>query len=235
MVSALSRSTLASTAVLVSMILIGCGPRSGPDKTIGGAVLGAGWGAGAGALVGHQVSHAGEGALVGAGVGMVGGALQGAGYDAIEETQIDHEEQLASLRIQNMANNRQLAQMQRQLDDAITNPGARSIYSVYFDSDASNLRAGAVSNLEVIAESIRVDPSALKVFVVGHADDSGNPEYNQRMAEARARTVAAYLGQRGISMGQIVIETKGSTQPIASNATPEGRQLNRRVDVFIGK
>lgn len=228
-------ATFTLLTLITGIALSGCGPRPGPDKTIGGAVLGAGWGAGAGALVGHQVSYAGEGAAVGAGLGLVGGALQGAGFDAVEDTQLHHEEQLASLRIQNMANSRQLAQMQRNLDDAITTPGARSIYQVYFDSDASNLRAGAVANLEVIAESLRTDPSALKIFVVGHADDAGIPEYNQRIAEARARTVAAYLGQRGISSSQIVTEARGSMQPIASNTTPEGRQLNRRVDVFIGK
>jgi outer membrane protein OmpA-like peptidoglycan-associated protein len=161
--------------------------------------------------------------------------LQGAGFDLAEENQIQNEEQLASLKIQNLANVRQLARVQRQLDGAIENPGATSVYQVYFDSDASNLRAGAVANLEVIAESIRKNPAALRVFVIGHADDSGNPEYNQRTAEARARTVAAYLGQRGLSMGQIVVEAHGSTRPIASNASPEGRQLNRRVDIYAGK
>ena len=72
-------------------------------------------------------------------------------------------------------------------------------------------------------------------MVVGHADDSGNPEYNQQLSEARAREVAGYLMSRGISKDRITQKAMGSSNPIASNASQTGRQLNRRVDVYVGK
>lgn len=210
-------------------------PQPGPDKTVAGAVLGAGWGAGAGAVIGNQVSYAGEGAAVGAGFGAVGGALSGYAYDDVENTQIEQEKQLASLKIQNAVNTRQLETIQGKLDQAITGDIAGGVYQVFFDTDATSLRSGAIANLEVIADSIRRSPHGYVINVVGHSDDAGTPEYNAELAEARARNVSAYLSARGISVDQIKVTSHGSLRPIASNSTTVGRQLNRRVDVYIGK
>lgn len=229
------------TALSISAALLAAGcrtPQPGPDKTVGGAVLGAAWGAGAGAVVGNQIGESGatgEGVAVGAGFGAVAGAVAGAGYDVIEDTQLEHEQQLAALKMQNMANGRHISHIQDSLDQALNSDAAGGVYQVFFDDDATSLRAGAVSNLEVIAESIKMSPRAYVVNVVGHTDDTGNPEYNKRLAEARARSVSAYLGARGISMDQIRVRSFGSERPIASNSTPVGRQLNRRVDVYIGR
>jgi outer membrane protein OmpA-like peptidoglycan-associated protein len=161
--------------------------------------------------------------------------LSGAGYDLAEGTQLDHERQLASLKIQNTANQRELERVQARLDDAVGAEIGGGVYQVFFDEDATNLRAGAVANLEVIAESIKANPRAYTINVVGHTDDSGSPEYNERLAEARARAVSAYLGSRGIAMDQIKVTSYGSTRPIATNSNAVGRQLNRRVDVYLSK
>lgn len=208
-------------------------PQPGPDKTVAGAVLGAGWGAGAGAVIGNQVSYAGEGAAIGAGFGAISGGISGYAYDSFEQTQIEQEEMLASLKIQNQANARELEIIQHRLDRSIGKNMGATFHQVYFDSDATSLKAGSVANLEVIAETIKSSPRAGSISVVGHSDDAGSPEYNSRLAEARARTVSAYLGERGISMDQIEVKSYGSTRPIASNSTPVGRQLNRRVDVYV--
>lgn len=216
------------TASVLSL-LTGCS-ASGPDNTIGGAILGAGWGAGAGAVVGNQVSTSGLGAGVGAGLGAAQGLMAGAGLDAVEANQFDQEEQLASLRAQNAANARGLKSLQAQLDNsAVGSPG---VQTVYFDGDATSLRAGAVANLEVVAEQLRKDVGARRVMVVGHTDDSGDPAYNEKLSLARARSVSAYLASRGLSSDQIVVKSFGAQRPVASNATPEGRQLNRRVDIY---
>lgn len=230
------QSTAATTFCLLAASLSACSnPQPGPDKTIAGAVLGAGWGAGAGAVIGNQVSYAGEGAAIGSGFGAVGGALSGAGYDLSESAQLENERQLAALKIQNISNQRELENIQGRLDDAVVSPDAGGVYQVFFDEDATSLRGGSVANLEVIAESIKASPRAYVIHVVGHSDDTGDPKYNERLAESRARSVSAYLGSRGISMDQIKVASHGSTRPIASNSTPVGRQLNRRVDVYIGK
>ena len=222
---------------LISAIILftfGChSPEPGPDKTIAGAALGAGWGAGTGAVIGNQVGNKGPGAALGAGFGAVSGAMSGFTYDQTEDALIKQEKQLASLRIQNSANRRELQNIQSKLDNMANAAAVSGVYQVYFDTDQTNLRSGAIANLEVIAESIKRNPSGHAVQVVGHADDSGSPEYNQRLAESRARNVSSYIAARGVSSDSIIVSSYGSKRPIASNVSTEGRQLNRRVDVFV--
>ena len=64
-------------------------------------------------------------------------------------------------------------------------------------------------------------------------DDTGDKDYNHKLASTRAHSVADYLKGRGLSQNQIHITSFGASQPTASNKTLEGRQLNRRVDVLI--
>jgi len=210
-------------------------PNTSPDQTIGGAVLGAGWGAGAGAVVGNQVATAGQGAAVGAGFGAVSGMMTGYSNDRTEDTQAKLEKQLASLKIQSLTNQRQLEQMNASIDNGQAGSINTGVSQVFFDDDASSLRSGSIANLETIADSLRTSLRAFRIKVVGHSDDAGTPDYNLRLSEARARTVTSYLAARGISMDQISIESYGSTRPLLSNTTAEGRQLNRRVDIFVSR
>ncbi|MBX7145072.1 MAG: OmpA family protein [Oligoflexia bacterium] len=225
-----SKSTI---SILTCFSLIACSnPQPGPDKTLGGAVLGAGWGATTGAIVGNQLSNTTGGALAGAGLGAVAGALTGVGYDVVEGSQLEQERMLASLKVQNTLNARYLEQLQAKLDRAVVSDPA-AIYQVYFEPDETSLKSGAAADLEAIAEAIKTSPTNATISVIGHSDDSGTPDYNQRLAEARARNVAAYLAARGISVDRINVRSFGSTRPISSNATPEGRQMNRRVEVYL--
>ena len=210
-------------------------PQSGPDKTVAGAVLGAGWGAGAGAVVGNQLDYSGSGMAVGAGFGAVGGALSGMGYDLNEGAQLKMKRELKALKVQNAANSRELQNLQARMDNSFTADLAGGFYQVFFDADSTSLRSGAIANLEAVADSLRTSPVARTITVLGHTDDSGAPEYNARLAEGRARTVASYLASRGLSVDQIVVKSFGSTRPVASNGSEPGRQLNRRVDLYVGK
>ena len=231
------KKTALLSALLGSVILTACAnPQPGPDKTVAGALLGAGWGAGAGAVIGNELPGAqtGEGVAVGAGLGAASGMMAGMGFDLAESTQIKEERELEALQLQNAANGRQIYKLQRKLDNAATiNTGI--LYQVYFDADATNLRSGAITNLEKVAEGIKTNPGAFVINVVGHSDDAGAPQYNEQIAEARARTVASYLAARGISTDQIRVSSQGSKQPVASNSTTVGRQLNRRVEISISK
>ncbi len=229
--------SLSSTLVITSILcLTACSnPTPGPDKTIGGGVLGAAWGAGAGAVIGNQLegTPTGEGAGVGAGFGLISGAMAGLAYDSLEDTQIDQEQELSALKIRNSANAQQLAQIQRRLDQALASDLNAGVYQIFFDVDASSLRSGSIANLEAIADSLKSRTRGYYVNVVGHSDDAGTPEYNSRLAEARARSVASYLTARGLSSDQVKVSSFGSQRPIASNSTETGRQLNRRADVYI--
>ena len=71
------------------------------------------------------------------------------------------------------------------------------------------------------------------VEVIGHTDDVGDDAYNQELSEQRARTIADYLISSGVNTDVILARGAGESQPITSNATPEGRAENRRVEVFV--
>ena len=211
-------------------------PQPGPDKTIGGAVLGAAWGAGTGAVVGHQVeefSRTGEGVAIGSGIGFFSGAMTGLGYDLVEDTQIEHAQQLEALQVQNAANRQEIANIQRRLDVLAMKDVPSSVYEVYFDEDSTSLRAGSIANLDNIADAVKLAPNARYINIDGHSDDSGDIENSEKLSEARARAVSSYLASQGVAMDQIRINAYGSKRPVASNNTAEGRQLNRRVDVYI--
>lgn len=223
-------------AVLVSICFSGCSrPQPGPDKTIAGAVLGAGWGAGTGAVVGNQLtgSPVGEGAAIGAGFGLVSGAMSGYNFDELEAVQIEQERELTALKVQNAANSQQLAQIQGKLDRADLGATPGVIHVVYFDPDSTEIRAGAADNLDAIVQSLLSSASANQLEVVGHSDDAGTKEYNDKLAQARASRVAGYLGAKGFGMDRIEIKSFGAELPIATNSTPVGRQLNRRVDIRL--
>ncbi|MCB0336487.1 MAG: OmpA family protein [Bdellovibrionales bacterium] len=226
-------------SIFAFMLLTACtSPYEGPDKTIAGAALGAAWGAGAGAVVGNNLEwpgRPGEGAAVGAGFGLVGGALNGAMFDSIENTQLTQEKELAALKIRNYANGQQLANMQATLDQRLSSTAGLNgmVYQVYFDVDETNLRAGSIANLEVIAENLKARTNGMMIKVIGHTDDTGRPDYNERLAEARARSVSSYLMARGLSADQMEVDSFGAKRPIASNTSETGRQLNRRVDIYV--
>jgi outer membrane protein OmpA-like peptidoglycan-associated protein len=87
--------------------------------------------------------------------------------------------------------------------------------------------------LASVARSLNEYPQTL-VDVVGHADSIGRPEYNQQLSERRALAVADNLTNRGgVLRDRLYVAGRGSDQPIASNATEEGRAKNRRVEIIL--
>jgi outer membrane protein OmpA-like peptidoglycan-associated protein len=223
-----------TVVVITSSTLLACSnPQSGPDKTIAGALLGAGWGAGAGAVVGNQVSTPGKGTAVGSGFGAVAGILMGMGYDLEEGVQLEQNRQLASLQIQAAANHNSLLKLQSKLDSSLCTNPLSGVYTVFFDEDQTNLRLGAFSSLEAVAEALKKSPRFSRILVAGHTDDTGRPDYNERLASGRADSVAAYLASRGVALDQLKIESHSAKRPVATNRTAAGRQLNRRVEVTL--
>lgn len=222
-----------SLAVLTISCIACSNPQSGPDKSIAGALLGAGWGAGAGAVVGNQVSSPGRGVAVGSGFGAAAGLLMGLGYDLEESVMLEQNRQLAALQVQNVANHNALAKIQSKIDSALCSDPIGGVYTVYFDEDQTNPRLGAITNLEIVAEALKASPRDRKLLVAGHTDDTGRPDYNEKLAKARADSVAAYLAGRGIALDRIKTESFSASKPVASNRTAAGRQLNRRTEVSI--
>jgi len=101
-----------------------------------------------------------------------------------------------------------------------------------FANSSSELSHDSVSYFNWIAETMKLYPQA-QLTVVGHTDSTGSEEYNKKLSEKRARSVADYLYENGVEKSRIKIIGEGESRPKASNKTEEGRRENRRVEVII--
>ncbi len=110
----------------------------------------------------------------------------------------------------------------------ITIPG-----EVLFETDKSQLLPTARQKLDVVADSLRAQPHAGRIVVTGHADAHGSDTYNQELSERRAESVKDFLVQQGVASNEIQAVGRGESQPIADNASPEGRANNRRVEIIL--
>jgi outer membrane protein OmpA-like peptidoglycan-associated protein len=103
---------------------------------------------------------------------------------------------------------------------------------VLFDIDRYSLKPGARERLAKVAGILQAYPD-LHVSVEGHTDSTGTAEHNQQLSENRANSVRGFLEQQGVKPSNIDARGFGQTQPVASNSTSAGRQLNRRVDLVV--
>ncbi len=99
-----------------------------------------------------------------------------------------------------------------------------------YDSNSSYIRAAAYPLLDEVTSILMKNP-AMEVEVQGHTDNTGSAEYNQWLSEKRAQRVKDYLVSKGIDPSRLEAKGYGLTQPVASNATEEGRAQNRRVEL----
>ena len=207
--------------VSCGLVLAGCttGPLVSPDdpnrNAKGGAALGAGIGALAGRLIGGDDRGERNRATV-------AGALVGAATGAAIGNQLDQQE----------------AELREQLGDETTirNTGDRLIVTmpqdILFATDSADLRPTLQGDIRTVAQSLNAYPDTT-VQVIGHTDNTGSAEYNQRLSERRADAVSGILLSEGVPSGRVQAIGRGEAQPVASNLTPEGRAQNRRVDIVI--
>lgn len=100
---------------------------------------------------------------------------------------------------------------------------------VQFQTAEYALRKSFKDHLDKIAEKLLADPS-VKLTVSGHADSRGDKAFNQPLSKNRATAVKNYLVKKGVSEDRITVEYFGEDRPKASNNTPEGLAINRRVE-----
>jgi outer membrane protein OmpA-like peptidoglycan-associated protein len=105
-------------------------------------------------------------------------------------------------------------------------------YDVTFEFNKHELRAKFNDLLSAVAEAINMAPE-LKVEIVGHTDNIGAFDYNRKLSEKRAQTVADYLISKNVDKNRLVIKGMGFDEPVATNDTENGRALNRRVEINI--
>ena len=104
--------------------------------------------------------------------------------------------------------------------------------SVLFKTNSSTLSAAAQAALSRVAYNLKQYPET-DVTILGYTDNTGNPSINNPLSQQRADAVMNYLIQQGVSASRLKAIGKGDADPIASNATPEGRAQNRRVEMYI--
>jgi len=103
---------------------------------------------------------------------------------------------------------------------------------VWFDTGKATLKPGAREKLSKIA-GILASRSGLKLEIEGHTDNTGSEDLNQELSERRAMAVRDFLAQQGVNASSITVHGLGESEPVASNDTAVGRQLNRRVEMIV--
>ena len=213
--------------------VIGCeGARVGRRET--GALAGGALGAGLGAIVGNQTGSSGAGIAIGSAIGLISGALIGNELDNQNDALDTRDQQIIEQERQLEENRKLIEQLKRGGADAYnTDRGVVvNLPDVLFQFGSSKITAKAEETTAEIARVIATVPDR-QVAVEGHTDSIGTNEYNQRLSEARAHSVAQALQNKGVSRAVIHTRGLGESDPIATNSSEIGRERNRRVEVII--
>ena len=209
------------TPLAAAILLAGCatsdpyGGQTQRSSTAMGTGIGAAIGAAAGALSGDGSTSRRDRALIGAAVGAAAGAGVGAYMDRQEQQLRDN---LQGSRIE----------IDRRGDDIVLNMPS----SVTFGFDSAELTADARSALNEVA-NVLTQYTDTRVNIAGHTDSTGDASYNHRLSERRSQSVGNYLSQNGVSSMRLNTMGYGANQPVASNATEQGRAQNRRVEITL--
>jgi len=209
------------TGVLAAIALLGAsGCTTNPDtgkrelsKAAIGALAGAAVGTGAGALVGGR--HNRTEMIVGAGIGALAGGAIG-GY-------MDRQEK--ELRARTAGTD---VDVIRQGDEILLNMPA----GITFATNSYEIQPRFKQTLDQVAATL-AQYNQTFIDVYGHTDSTGNDTINVPLSQNRAAAVADYLSSRGVQAARIGTQGFGSSRPVATNDTAEGRQANRRVEIKI--
>ena len=101
-----------------------------------------------------------------------------------------------------------------------------------FETGKAVIRSSSFASLDELTNLLK-KKMTFKLLIDGHTDNVGAKAYNQKLSQGRADAVKKYLTDKGIDVSRVTAKGYGMTKPIASNATPEGRQKNRRVEFTI--
>ncbi len=104
--------------------------------------------------------------------------------------------------------------------------------NIFFDFDKATLRKESEPELMRVVNFLKENPD-VKIEISGHTDNKGSHEYNKQLSENRAKSVVQFLIEHGIDKSRLSYRGASYDEPIASNDTEEGRQLNRRVEFKI--
>jgi outer membrane protein OmpA-like peptidoglycan-associated protein len=115
--------------------------------------------------------------------------------------------------------------------DALETAGEVTLYGIYFDFDRATLKPESEPVLRQLLEALQ-SSEGLAVAIEGHTDGVGSDDYNRDLSQRRAQAVVDWLVAHGIGADRMTPVGRGEAEPVADNATADGRALNRRVEVI---
>ncbi len=215
----MKKSAIAVLALFFTSVISGCmttDPITGEkstSNTTDGAVIGAALGGILGAVVSKEDRK--KGLIIGAGIGALSGAAVGVYMDK-QEDELRKKMEGTGVTVT------------RDGDDLILNmPG-----NITFNVAKSDLQNDFTKTLDGVVVVLSEYEKTL-ITIDGHTDSTGSEEFNQKLSEERAMSVAEYLVNEGVLAQRIAAVGYGETQPISSNDSAEGRAENRRVELRL--
>jgi outer membrane protein OmpA-like peptidoglycan-associated protein len=188
------------------------------EKQTSKATEGAGIGGVVGVILGAATASKGhrvENALIGGGIGAIAGG--GAGYYMdVQEAKLRQKLEGTGVHVVRNGN-----------DIRLVMPG-----DVTFETNSASLDSKFFSVLDSVGTVLQEYKSTL-ITVAGYTDSTGAADYNQKLSEKRATTVALYLNSRGVAKERLAAIGHGETHPVAGNDTVDGRSRNRRVEITL--
>jgi len=202
----------------VALMMSGCQTKTGT-----GAGIGAGGGAVLGGILGQVIGHNTKSTIIGAAIG----AAVGAGTGAIIGHRMDKVAAEAAAQVPDAT--------VEQVEDANGLPCVKLTLDngILFKTNKYDLNDNSKASLAKLANVMRNNADC-SIDIQGHTDSKGTDAINNPLSMNRAQSVANYLNTCGVPASQFKnVSGFGSTQPVADNATEEGRQKNRRVEVYL--
>lgn len=199
--------------------LASCNSWNNMSKTGQGAVVGAGGGAALGSIIGAIAGNTGIGAAIGTAVGAGAGAVIGNRMDKVKK---QAQAQLQNAEVETVKDANGLDAVKVTFDSGIL-----------FATNKYDLTTTSKNELQKLINIMKQNTD-VSIDVQGYTDNTGNDAINNPLSVKRAQSVANYLTSNGVQYAQLKnVNGYGSSNPVADNATAEGRQKNRRVEVYL--
>ncbi len=114
---------------------------------------------------------------------------------------------------------------------AAPTPAFPDLGTVHFETDKATLTPEGQATLQQAAAAMKANPNA-HLRLEGFTDSTGTDPHNDTLSDQRTKTVADYLQSQGIERSRLTGQGFGASQPVETNATPQGKADNRRVELF---
>ena len=117
------------------------------------------------------------------------------------------------------------------IKESIASMGKMALYGILFDTGKSDIKPESEKAISTVASYLKENPD-VSIYIVGHTDNVGSYEMNQKLSKSRGESVKSNLiSKYGITAARLTGDGVGPISPVTSNDTEEGRKLNRRVEI----